>query len=162
MRDSGGNFWVLTNATKLRYYVCMEIKGEIIHKLKAQGVRLTKVRGLLLEILENHHLPLTELEIREKLRQKGRSVNKTTVYRALQYLMAKKIIIATDLGEGKKRFELDSGHHHHLICNNCKKIEEIKVEDGINNLLKKIRAQKQFAVTGHALEFFGLCKHCNK
>src|SRR5258708_2117588 len=133
----------------------------ILEQLKNQGARMTKARILLVKMFQKNHLPLTELEIRAKLSQAGKAVNKTTVYRELEYLKSKSVIKEADFSDGKKRYEFNSSdHHHHLICTNCKKVDDIRVEDDVSHIEKKISRNKDFKIINHSLEFFGLCKNC--
>jgi Fur family transcriptional regulator, ferric uptake regulator len=133
----------------------------LIEQLRKQGSRITKARGLLLDILQKNHLPLTETELRMRLAKLGASVNKTTVYRELFYLIEKNVIKSIDFGDGKKRYEINSGdHHHHLVCVSCNKVDDIQVENDVSNIEKKIIKLKQFKITNHSLEFFGVCNNC--
>ncbi len=135
---------------------------QILENLKQQGSRITKVRSLVIGIFQPGSAPFSEPEIRAKLAKLGRTVNKTTVYRELEYLKTRKIIKAVDFGDGKKRYELNGGHHHHLICTKCKKVDEIVADNDISELEQKIKKNKKFKVTSHSLEFFGTCFECTK
>jgi Fur family ferric uptake transcriptional regulator len=129
----------------------------ILEKLKEHRAKLTKARKLLINIFQAHHLPLTEAEIRAKLK-----VNKTTVYRELELFSNLGIVKEVFFGDGKKRFELNlHNHHHHLICTNCEKVEDIFVHKDVEHVEQKIRKLKNFVIKNHSLEFFGLCKNCS-
>ena len=115
----------------------------------------------LVRIFKKHHLPLTEQELRLQLVKLGQDVNKTTVYRALEDLRAKNLVKAVELGDGKKRFELNlHNHHHHFVCTNCNLIEDIFVHNDVKHVEDKIRKEKKFQIKSHSLEFFGLCNNC--
>lgn len=120
-----------------------------------------KTREHILNILEKTKLPLTEQDLRNILAQSKGTVNKTTIYRALDYLKQKNLIEEIEFGDGKKRYE-SAGlpHHHHAICLACKKIEDVLVEDNLSKIEQKIYKTKNFIVNRHALEFFGLCHNC--
>lgn len=86
-------------------------------------------------------------------------VNKTTVYRQLEKLIKENIVTEVELGEGKKRYELKSlGHHHHLVCDDCGKLEDVSFNEDI--LLKEVNKKSKFLIKSHNLEFFGLCVEC--
>ncbi len=133
----------------------------IIEQLKRSGARITQARRLMVDIFRKHHLPLTELEIRHELARRGNTVNKTTVYREIKCLRGNGIIREINFGDGRKRYELDSGHHHHLVCTNCKKVDEIHIDDDVSHIERRINRRKKFKITGHYLEFFGLCSGCS-
>ena len=60
------------------------------------------------------------------------------------------------------RYELESlDHHHHIICIDCDKVEDIVLEKYLDSQEQKIMRQKKFKTISHSLEFFGLCAECN-
>ena len=129
---------------------------EIIEQLKKQGAKITSARKLLVEIFTQNHLPLTEMELRRRLK-----VNKTTVYRQLELFLKLGIVKEVEFGDGKKRFEFNlHNHHHHLVCTNCQKVEDIFVHNDVKHVEDKIAKLKKFQVKSHSLEFFGLCAQC--
>ncbi len=133
----------------------------IIERLQSNGARITKVRRLIVDIFEGNRLPLSELDIRDKLSVYGHDVNKTTVYRALKCLGENGVIREIDFGDGRKRYELNEGHHHHIVCTNCKSVDEVHVDDDVSHIEQEIRRKKKFKITNHTLEFFGLCHDCS-
>lgn len=139
-----------------------DIHSGIISNLKDSGQRITKVRTQIVELFTKSNLPLSAQEILEDLETRGLKVNKTTVYREIDFLTAQKIIKDLDFGDGKKRFELydDSKHHHHIICLNCKAIEDVDLKLDLQDEENRISKQKNFQVLNHSLEFFGLCSNC--
>ncbi len=128
--------------------------------MKTDGSKITKTRSFLIRILTKDHLPVTELELRKKLRALGLAVNKTTVYRELAHLKNRGLVREIDFGDRKKRYELNSNDHHHLICTKCHQIEEIYLEDDVGSIEKIINQRKNFWVKDHLLEFFGVCNNC--
>jgi len=121
----------------------------------------TPARLAIIKFLENSKLPVDAEEILQMLRIKNLDTNKVTVYRNLDYFLKKGIIDRVEFGEGKYRYEIKINHHHHLICTNCGKVEDVDGE-----VLKKIEEEfyqnKKFLVKNHSLEFFGLCANCQK
>jgi Fur family ferric uptake transcriptional regulator len=66
------------------------------------------------------------------------------------------------LQEGKARYELAaSAEHHHLVCSKCGDIQDIS-DCNITGLENDIEKKKGFKVTSHSLEFFGICKSCQR
>lgn len=153
----------LTNATELHYHLFMTISGDILNQLEIQGFRITKTRRFLVQIFQGNRLPLAESELRTEFLKLGMHVNKTTIYRELAQLQKLNLIKEIEFGDGKKRYELNSqSHHHHLICTNCRQVDEVFIEDGLKKVERRIGRQKKFKVAEHFLEFFGLCKDCLK
>jgi Fe2+ or Zn2+ uptake regulation protein len=135
----------------------------MLDKLKSKGHRITKARKAILEIFQEEKMPLSVGELGAKLHTLGIKVNKTTLYREIDFLLSEEIIKEINLGEDKKRYEAaGNAHHHHLICINCKKVEDIDLQNDLSKHEAQIKRTKNFKVINHSLEFFGLCKSCQK
>lgn len=136
-------------------------KNSLIDQLKAQGYRITKTRTTLLDIFTEQMHPVSVAELLQKLSERNQVVNKTTVYRELEFLLEQKFVQEVQWQERQKRYELTSlGHHHHLICTQCESISDIPLENELLNIEQNITRKKNFRVTSHALEFFGICASC--
>lgn len=134
---------------------------EILIKLRENGLKVTKYRKALLNIFLKHAKPLSVHEILELLSQDGMAPNKTTIYREIDSLVELKYLESLDFGDERKRYELSSReHHHHLICESCKRIEDIVIKDDIHEIEKKLKVSSTFKIKSHTLEFFGICGHC--
>ena len=134
----------------------------IIQNLRAEGQRITPVRAAMIKILSKSAEPLTPQEILSALLRKKIRANKTTIYRQLEALKYSKIIYEVRLTDRTKRYELFSpgNHHHHLVCNVCKKIEDVSFPADLKTQEKIILKKNKFKVTDHSLEFFGTCLTC--
>lgn len=134
----------------------------VLQSLKEQGFRETKARKALVELLLKSSQPLAIAEIQNILKKTYKiETNKTTVYREISFLIEQKIVREVDFGDKKKRYESNiSGHHHHLVCTNCGKIEDFELKQDLADEEKRIGQSKNFKVISHTLEFFGLCSTC--
>jgi len=120
------------------------------------GLKNTPPRLAIFSVLKMQQRPLNVLEILELVKNKA---DLATIYRTLEIFFDKGLINKVEFGEGKYRYELKRADHHHLICSNCEKIEDIS--DGfMEDFEKEIKSKKGFLVKSHSLEFFGLCKNC--
>ena len=132
--------------------------------LKHNGARLTKTRLAVLEIFSREDHPLSVAEILLYLKKSGLTVNKTTVYREMEFLLEKSIVSAVFLDEKHTKYELNLAHHHHLVCRNCGNIEEVEmkeIEDLFEVVEKKLKQKMKFTNIIHNLEFFGICGKCS-
>ena len=139
----------------------VENPDEIIAKLKLAGHRITPIRSRIVEIFINSSTPISAIDLLEAFRILKLKVNKTTIYRELEFLLKENLIKEIEFREGKKRYELDTGHHHHhIVCLNCKKVEDVDLEVDLHQEEKLIEKKTGFKITSHSLEFFGYCKNC--
>jgi Fur family ferric uptake transcriptional regulator len=138
---------------------------QLISSLKNQGERITIVRREIVTILAENNKPLSANEIIKLLADRRIAVNKTTVYRQLDLLQEYSMIHEIRLNDRTRRYEIteeSEEHHHHLVCLKCKKIEDINFTEDLERQEKIIKKKKGFKVLQHSLEFFGLCKNCQK
>lgn len=135
--------------------------------LKEKGLRVTKQRVSVLEVLEeNMSQHLTAEEIYVKVKEKSPEIGLATVYRTIQLLYELKLINKLELNDGFIRYEigvLDEGkhHHHHLICEVCGSVTE--AEDDLLDLIEDTCSSKyNFKVNDHIVKFYGVCNKCNQ
>lgn len=132
--------------------------------LRAHGYRITPARKAMAEIISQQSQPQTAVQIIQQLNSKGLEINKSTVYRELTFFVENGLVKELLFTTGETYYEsalLD--HHHHLICQQCQNIEEIKceeVEPSLKLLNKRVEKEKQFIIQQHQLEFFGYCADC--
>jgi len=129
--------------------------------LKQGGLKYTKHRALILSVLGESSQPVGAGEIFLRLQTAGAGTNLSTVYRTLDTLASKGLVIKTNIASDTKAlFELNTMEHkHHLICIGCKKMFSV---DGcpIEEYEEQIGKREGFDVTGHKLEIYGFCKEC--
>jgi Fur family ferric uptake transcriptional regulator len=133
----------------------------LTERLRSHSRKITGPRQAILEILRQHHGPLTIKKIFSYL--PAGEGDLATVYRSIHLLEKMKMVKRFDFGDGVARFELigenDDGHHHHLICTLCSEILEVE-ECFPAELEQKIAEKNGFKRVTHKLEFFGICPQC--
>ena len=136
-------------------------RSSILERLKTGGYRLTRARMSIIDVFLTSPVPLSVPELIASLGARRVSVNKTTVYREVEFLKAREMIRELQLGDGLRRYELWSGnHHHHLVCVRCNLIECLELEECIKGIEDRISREKKFSLIEHSLEFFGHCAGC--
>ncbi len=129
-------------------------------ELKDIGWRVTPIRTGIMNILSSATRPLTAKEVMARLRKEGGG-DRATIYRDLALFLKNEIVRAITFGDDKKRYELTAkGHHHHLICQSCNKIEDVSFGKELEAEEVKILKYKNFQILQHSLEFYGLCGKC--
>jgi Fur family ferric uptake transcriptional regulator len=129
--------------------------------LKREGLKNTKHRNSIMEVIEKSTQPVSAEQIFLELKGKKTSINLSSVYRNLDSLVSKGLVVKSSIsGDNKGLFELPpSEHKHHLICSCCKRMFYI---DGcpLEQYEKQVRDKTGFDITGHKLEIYGLCGEC--
>ena len=128
--------------------------------LREKGYRLTPQRVAILETLHETKGHITAEEIYDCSRARCPRINKCTVYRTLELLKKLNLVAETDLGGDRLCYHhIESGHHHHLVCQQCGKVFD--VDEGVLAPLEELLVSKYgFIANIRHLAIFGHCLDC--
>ncbi|MCI0355768.1 MAG: transcriptional repressor [Acidobacteria bacterium] len=121
--------------------------------------RRTEERELILDFLPNLPGHFSAEDLLTGLKTAG--VSRATVYRTLDFLVAKGILQRVHLGEEGARYELIAGRdrHAHLLCVGCGELSDYPLP-----LLKRlpgmVARRKGFAVEHLLVRLCGYCRRC--
>ncbi len=130
-----------------------------LNKIKDLGYRITKSRQAIVSLLLKSDAHLSASEILKQLSARNIILNKTTVYRELYFLRDLGIIDELGYNDKHKLYEIAKEHHHHIVCQKCGRTEEFDCASEVNLIISKLKS-KEFELSSHSLEFFGLCPKC--
>lgn len=133
---------------------------EYLHRY---GMKNTRHRSLVLNMLICHHGVLTAENIYQELLKQGHSINASTVYRILDMFTEKKVTEKTYFPDTRKYgFSLHRlGHMHRLICLRCHKVVELG-HCPLADFESRVSEMTQFQIVGHNLELYGYCPDCSR
>jgi Fur family zinc uptake transcriptional regulator len=130
---------------------------------KKNAYKQTAQRTAILKVLRRSTKSLTALEVLERVRKTHPKVSQDTIYRNLLLLVELGDVSQTHLqNKVASRFEFQSGgtHHHHAICLGCGR--SFCLAGNPEPVFQGVKEDKAFRVTGHILEFHGLCGVCSR
>jgi Fur family ferric uptake transcriptional regulator len=130
--------------------------------LEHAGYRGGGARRAVIELLGRQDCCLTAQEIFDSLRAEGRRVGIASVYRVLDLLSGRGFVQRLDVGAGVARFEpahRSGEHHHHLVCEDCGKVEAF-ADEGLERALRKVEGSTPYSVAGHDVVLRGACADC--
>ena len=131
--------------------------------LKERGVRLTRQRQILLELIDKTGEHLDAERLYQMAKEKDPKLNRVTVYRTLKMLKAGGLVDELDLmhyGGDQHYYETRLKQEHaHVICLRCGKVEEFFGEP-LQRLRKQIESHFGFQVLLARTEVGGYCAHC--
>lgn len=130
--------------------------------LKANGLKFTIQREVILEMLYNSDEHLTPEALHHLIQEKHPDLNTgiATVYRTLSLLEDSDMVTSLSFGAQGKKYELGAkDHHDHLICTQCGNITEF-VDEEIEERQKKISEALGFKMQEHSMQIYGICKFC--
>jgi Fe2+ or Zn2+ uptake regulation protein len=140
-----------------------ELHDAVRARLAEVNQRYSTGRQLLVAKLSEIERPVTIPELLDA----NPTIKQSSAYRNLALLEQVGAVtrIAT-FGE-HARFELAEdlmGHHHHLICTSCGRVDDFTVPDSVertvDRTLAAVVAPTGFAATSHRLDMLGLCLQC--
>ena len=140
-----------------------ELHAAVRGRLAEVNQRYSTGRELLVAKLSEVERPVTIPELLDA----NPDIAQSSAYRNLAVLEQVGAVtrIAT-FGE-HARFELAEdlmGHHHHLICTSCGRVDDFTVPDAVertvDRALHAVVAPTGFAATSHRLDLLGCCVDC--
>jgi Fur family ferric uptake transcriptional regulator len=138
-------------------------KKDFNKELVTSGLKKTKHRTEILEILDRSRQPIPAEQVYLDLKDQGVTVNLSTVYRTLETLADRGLVTKVKvLGDNRALFELNRMvHKHYLVCLECKKMKAIECCP-IEEYEKSLAQQTDFLISGHRLDIYGYCPKCRE
>jgi len=131
--------------------------------LKQRGVRLTRQRQILLELIDKSCQHLDAEQLFQLAKEIDPKLNRVTVYRTLKMLKVGGLVDELDLmhyGGDQHYYETRLKQEHaHVICLRCGKVEEFFGEP-LQRLRKQIESHFGFQILLARTEVGGYCSHC--
>ncbi|MET1002225.1 MAG: Fur family transcriptional regulator [Acidimicrobiia bacterium] len=132
-------------------------------RLAEHQQRMTAGREQVVDVLAATDRPLTIPEILAA----RRGLAQSSVYRTLVVLEQAGVVHRVVTHDEFARYELAedlTGHHHHLVCSNCGRVEDLPASDSIERSVAAAVAQAArrvgFRTEHHRLDLVGTCADC--
>jgi Fur family ferric uptake transcriptional regulator len=141
------------------------IHDAVGRRLARLDQRYTYLRKLLVTTLAEAGRPLSIPEILTGAPELPQS----SAYRNLTALIEVGVVRRVSGTDDHGRFELAeelSGHHHHLVCAACGKVEDVHpspdLERALGDAARAVAGEQDYEVTEHRLDLLGLCPDCRQ
>lgn len=127
-----------------------------------KGVRFTKQRKWVFQLVSQSDKALGAYEILELMRKENPRVAPPTVYRALEFLVEQGLVHKLETLHAYVGCHHPAHPHHgqFLICEACGLVTELEV-NGIDKSLDKAAAETGFRPNHGTIEVTGLCASCS-
>ena len=119
-------------------------------------------RNTVITAFTNAGKHLTVDELYERSKKADPKIGYTTVWRTLKLLESQGMAASRKFNDGLTRYEYikeADGHHDHLICLKCGRVEEF-YNPSVEQLQKRLASSHKFMLTSHKMELYGYCKRC--
>jgi Fur family ferric uptake transcriptional regulator len=128
-----------------------------------QGMRLTRQRKILLDLIDRTGQHLDAERLYQMAKETDPKLNRVTVYRTLKLLKEGGLVDELDLmhqaGEQHYYETRRKQEHAHVICLSCGKVEEFFGEP-LQRLRRQIESHFGFQIVLARTEVGGYCSHC--
>jgi len=131
---------------------------QVMHRLRAQGYRLTPQRMAILQaVVESDTHPTAE-EIHQQVLTDFPMISLATVYKTLHVLKRLGEVVELRMA-GHSRYDSDTTPHPHLICVQCHSVVDLPSEAMVT-VPDQVLAEMGFHPLWHHVEVYGLCARC--
>jgi len=138
-------------------------KSPLRAPLREHGIRLTKQRELLFELIHNSHKHLNADQLYELAKKRDPKINRVTVYRTLKVLKQEGLVDELDLlhVEGDQHYYETrlKREHAHVVCLRCGSVQEF-FGDPIKQMKQDIESNLGFRIEIARTEIGGYCADC--
>jgi Fur family ferric uptake transcriptional regulator len=142
-----------------------EVHDLVRRRLTERSVRYTTGRQRVVTAIQLAAGPQSAQELSAN---GAATVPVSSLYRTLTILEDSAVIRRNHGVDGIARYELAewlTGHHHHVVCIACGKIQDVAVsegeEDELHAVAERLGRSVGFRVLGHVLEVEGVCPSCD-
>jgi Fur family transcriptional regulator, ferric uptake regulator len=126
---------------------------DALDRCQILGMRLSKQRRFILELLWHAKEHLSAREIYDRLNQQGKEIGHTSVYQNLEALSDQGIIECIERSDGRLYGNI-SDPHSHVNCLDTNQIMDVHVQLP-EELLRQIEEQTGVRITDYCIDFYG-------
>jgi len=121
---------------------------------------MTSPRRAVVDAVLGRGRPFTAEQIVAELRDQAPGIGRATVYRTLEILASIDVLTRFLQADGRPAYIVGvPGHRHHLVCSNCGAVVAF-TRCPVDDLVRDLTRDTDFAIQGHLLEVFGVCPDC--
>lgn len=131
----------------------MRSLDDALGQCQALGMRLSRQRRYILELLWETHEHLSAREIYDRLNRQGREIGHTSVYQNLEALSEQGIIECLERSDGRLYGNISTAHSH-VNCTDTNQIIDVQVELP-EELIRKVETETGIKITEYRIDFFG-------
>ena len=126
---------------------------DALDRCRHLGMRLSRQRRMVLDLLWSEASHLSARDIFEKLNQQGRKIGHTSVYQNLETLRSAGVIECLDRASGRL-YGYRNDPHSHITCLETGAIEDLDVTLP-DDLLREIERRTGFTIESYTLQLNG-------
>lgn len=126
---------------------------DAINRCQHLGMRVSRQRRFVLELLWETKEHLSAREIYDRLNHLGKPIGQTSVYQNLEALASSGVIECVERADGRLYGNVTDSHSH-VNCTDTNKIIDVQVSLS-PELIRQVEEQTGLVITDYRVEFFG-------
>ena len=138
------------------------VKARTFRELCADhGLTATHQRQVLYEVMQTMPGHPSPEQVYARIKKRVPAISLATVYKNIHLFVERGVLKEVSMHHGSLRVELNSVHHHHIVCSHCKAITDIEEKDlGVLPALQELPGG--FQVERYSIDVIGICAACQK
>jgi Fur family ferric uptake transcriptional regulator len=126
--------------------------------LERAGLRFTPQRQAVAAALQAMGKEVSVQELFERVRRRHPYIGRATVFRSVDHLVQAGLARRLERpGHVSAYVWCEATHHHHLICTECRAVQELD-DRLVKPLVDSINREQGFQVDHATLDFYGRCR----
>jgi Fur family ferric uptake transcriptional regulator len=126
---------------------------DALDRCQALGMRVSRQRRFILELLWQAKEHLSAREIYDRLNQQGKAIGHTSVYQNLEALSSSGIIECIEHCDGRLYGNISDAHSH-VNCLDTNQILDVHVTLP-EEIIRQVEEQTNVKITGYSINFYG-------
>jgi Fur family transcriptional regulator, peroxide stress response regulator len=131
----------------------------LVQKLRDRKISVTPQRLAVLSVLEKRRDHPTAEQIYQEVRRQLPAISFNTVYKTLEVLYKKGLVIKVNPLHEVARYDVQTHHHAHIVCRQCHRIYDMERQ------LEPVELPPEeippgFRVEYQSVVFWGVCPRC--
>jgi Fur family ferric uptake transcriptional regulator len=126
---------------------------DALNRCQSLGMRLSRQRRFILELLWTEQEHLSAREIYDRLNRGGKEIGHTSVYQNLEALSNQGIIECIERSDGRLYGNISDAHSH-VNCIDTNQLLDVQIELP-EELIRQVEAQTGVRIVEYQINFFG-------
>ncbi|MBD1825390.1 transcriptional repressor [Cyanobacteria bacterium FACHB-DQ100] len=126
---------------------------DAIERCQRLGMRLSRQRRFILELLWQDQEHLSAREIYDRLNRQGKEIGHTSVYQNLEALSEQGIIECIERSDGRLYGNVSDAHSH-VNCLDTQQILDVHIELP-EEIIRQVEAKTGVRITEYHIDFYG-------
>lgn len=137
----------------------METVEKAVERLRALEKRITPQLIEILKVMEGNTSHPSAGDVYKKVKKIFPTVSLNTIYNILKVLTETGQVQEILIDKERSKYDPNVIPHHHIICNGCKRIDDIFIDMvDLAKLPETITAR--YSIKNYHVDLYGYCKDC--